>query len=186
MFPDTGRRGHNAKGDRMPSRFNLRRRAFRVGLAVGLSALASAGYAQRGPAGPFAGLGGSWSGTGTLRLQEGGTERVRCRATYVVGEGGSALQQNLRCASDSYRFDLSTHVTYHGGAISGSWSETTRNVRGGVSGRASSGEIDARVDGPGFAANLALTTRGDRQNVSIASAGTELSGLSITLTRGSR
>jgi hypothetical protein len=103
-----------------------------------------------------------------------------------VGDGGVALHQNLRCASDSYRFDLSSNVVYQGGAISGSWSETTRNVQGGLSGRASAGQIDARVDGPGFAANFALTTRGDRQNVSIASAGTELSSVAITLTRGSQ
>jgi hypothetical protein len=171
----------------MWSRRQLHHQALRAGtLAVLLCALASAGSAQRGPAGPFAGLGGSWSGSGSLRLQDGGTERVRCRATYAVGEGGVALHQNLRCASDSYRFDLNSNVTYQGGAISGSWSETTRNVQGGVSGRASAGQIDARVDGPGFAANLALTTRGDRQNVSIASAGTELSSVAITLTRGSR
>jgi hypothetical protein len=103
-----------------------------------------------------------------------------------VGEGGGALQQNLRCASDSYRFDLSSNIVSNGGSISGTWSEATRSVSGGVSGRASGGQIDARVDGPGFAANFALTTRGDRQSVSIASAGTELSGVSITLMRGSR
>lgn len=170
----------------MWSRTQLHHRALKAGtLAVALCALASTGYAQRAGA-PFAGLGGSWSGTGSLRLKDGGTERVRCRATYAVGEGGAALRQNLRCASDSYRFDLNSNVVYQGGAISGSWSETTRNVQGGVSGRASNGQIDARVDGPGFAANLALTTRGDRQNVSIASAGTELASVAITLTRGSQ
>ena len=169
----------------MSSRWIFSGQAVRGAALATLCILASTAYAQRGP-GPFAGLAGSWSGSGTLKLQEGGTERVRCRATYAVGQGDSSLQQNLRCASDSYRFDLSTQVTYQGGSISGSWSETTRNVSGGVSGRASSGQIDARVDGPGFAANLALTTRGDRQNVSIASAGTELSGISITLTRGAQ
>jgi hypothetical protein len=169
----------------MPLRMNLNGQALRGAALAVLCLAASAGHAQRGP-GPFAGLGGAWSGAGTLQLQGGGTERVRCRATYAVGDGGVALHQNLRCASDSYRFDLSSNVVYQGGAISGSWSETTRNVQGGLSGRASAGQIDARVDGPGFAANFALTTRGDRQNVSIASAGTELSSVAITLTRGSR
>ena len=147
--------------------------------------LATPAAAQRaGNAGPFAGLAGSWSGSGTITLQNGGEERIRCRATYNVGDGGSSLQQNLRCASDSFTFDLSSSVVAQGGAVTGRWSETTRNASGTVSGRATSGELQVRVDSQGFAANLVMTTRGNRQSVSISSAGTALTGASITLTKG--
>ena len=155
----------------------------RAAAAALLMLLASPALAQRGGAGPFAGLGGSWSGSGTITLQNGGEERIRCRATYAVGDGGSSLQQNLRCASDSFNFDLSSQVVAQGGAVSGRWTETTRNASGTVSGRASSGELQVRVDSQGFAANLVMTTRGNRQSVSISSAGTALTGASITLTK---
>ena len=156
-----------------------------LGRAAALGALlvaASPGHAQRG--GPFAGLSGSWSGSGTIELQSGGTERIRCRASYAVGGDGSSLQQTLRCASDSFRFDLSSNVIAQGNTLSGTWTETTRGAGGTISGRAGSGQFDVRVDSPGFAANLALTTRGDRQSISIRSQGTELTGATITLTRG--
>jgi len=69
---------------------------------------ASAGYCQGGP---FAGLNGSWSGSGTVSLADGSKERIRCRANYTVDATGSGLRQSLRCASDSYKFDLASNVT---------------------------------------------------------------------------
>jgi len=144
---------------------------------------ASQSYAQRGAAGPFAGLSGSWSGSGTVSLANGSSERIRCRANYRVGGDGTSLQQELRCASDSYRFELRGDVTYYAGQISGTWSEVTRNTGGSVSGRASDGLVQAIVNGPAFAASLAVTTRGDRQSVHIRSDSTELSSVTITLSR---
>src|ERR1700686_2562456 len=78
----------------------------------------------------FTNLAGSWSGEGRVDLQDGTSERIRCRASYSVGDGGSTLQQQLRCASDNYRFEVSSSVQSQGGARSGSWSEPTRNVTG--------------------------------------------------------
>src|SRR5438874_11293629 len=83
----------------------------------------SASFAQSGP---FTGMAGNWSGGGTVTLDDGSTERIRCRATYAVGAGGNGLNQNLLCASDSYKFDLRSNVIAEGGALSGTWSETGR------------------------------------------------------------
>ena len=151
-----------------------------VACAVALSLYASAGHAQSGP---FAGLSGAWSGTGTIAMSNGANERIRCRATYDVGGDGNNLQQSLRCASDSYRFELASNVRYAGGRISGTWSEASRNASGNISGTVKGGEILARADGPAFAANLLLFTRGNQQSVSIRSAGTDISEVSITLSR---
>jgi hypothetical protein len=150
---------------------------------------ASQTYAQRGAAasaGPFMGLSGSWSGSGTVVLSNGSTERIRCRANYAVGRDGNTFQQELRCASDSYKFELRGNVSHSGGQISGTWSEATRNTGGNISGRASEGQVQALVLGPAFAANLAVTTRGDRQSVSIRSEGTEVTQVSISLNRAGR
>jgi hypothetical protein len=148
--------------------------------AFALSLLASQADAQSGP---FAGMAGSWAGSGTISMASGARERIRCRASYAVGGGGRSLTQNLRCASDSYTFQLASEVQYSGGAVSGSWSEATRGVGGELSGTARGSEIRARADGPGFAANLALSTQGDRQSVSIRATGGDITQVSVTLSR---
>jgi hypothetical protein len=138
------------------------------------------GNAQQGP---FAGLSGAWSGGGYLTLASGQRERLRCRANYRVDENGMRLQQSLRCASDSYRFDVNSNIASESGALSGSWSETSRNVSGSVSGRVNGSQIQARIDGVGFSANLVVNTRGGRQSVAIQSPGHEVTEVSVTLTK---
>jgi hypothetical protein len=148
-----------------------------VGTALMLSA--SAGYAQSRP---FAGFDGAWSGNGTVSLSDGSTERIRCRADYKVDGSGLGLKQNLRCASDSYKFDLSSDVTSQGDRISGNWSETNRNVSGSLQGTAGGGRIDVFVEAVGFSANLTLRTSGNKQTVQISSKG-DIRGVSITLVK---
>jgi hypothetical protein len=132
---------------------------------------------------PFAGLPGSWSGSGSIALSDGSRERLRCRATYQVDGSGMRLQQSLRCASDSYRFELSSDVVSDGAGLSGTWSESSRGISGTLQGRSNSGHISAAADGAGFSANLNLTTRGNRQSVSIVSQG-DIRDVSITMIRG--
>lgn len=149
-------------------------------VAAVLTLSATASQAQSGP---FAGFDGSWSGTGTVSLSDGSNERIRCRASYKVQSGGQTLQQSLRCASDSYKFDLSANVVSQGGSISGNWTEASRNINGNLQGRAGGGQIDVFVEAAGFAANLNLVTRGNKQQVSISSKG-EIRGVNISMTRG--
>ena len=148
-----------------------------VGAILMLSATAS-----QAQSGPFAGFDGSWSGTGTVSLSDGSSEQIRCRATYRV-EGGTALQQTLRCASDSYKFDLSSNVTSQGDQVTGSWGEASRRIYGNLQGTAGGGQIDVFVEAAGFAANLTLTTRGNKQMVSISSKG-QIRDVSINMVRG--
>ena len=148
-----------------------------VGAALLLSV--SAGYAQSGP---FAGFNGTWSGNGTVLLSDGSTERLRCKADYKVNGNGLGLKQNLHCASDSYKFDLSSDVTSQGDRISGNWSEASRNIFGNLQGTAGGGRIDVFVEASGFAANLTLTTTGNKQTVQISSKG-EIRGVTITMVK---
>jgi len=92
-------------------------------------------------------------------MTNGAIERIRCKATYAVNATGNAVQQTLRCASDSYRFEISSNVISEGGSLSGSWAEATRGVSGNISGRASGAEIVANVAGAGFTARLDVWTR---------------------------
>ena len=148
-----------------------RRRALVVGVA---------GHAQSGP---FAGFDGAWSGNGTVSLSDGSTERIRCKADYKVNGTGLGLKQSLHCASDSYKFDLTSDVTSQGDRISGNWSEASRNIFGNLQGTAGGGQIDVFVEANGFAANLTLKTTGNKQTVQISSKG-EIRGVNITMVKG--
>ena len=130
---------------------------------------------------PFSEMAGAWSGSGTISLADGSRERIRCRANYTMN-GPNGLRQSLRCASDSYKFELTSDVVSDGERISGSWSETSRGVRGGLQGRVAGPHMSVLADAPGFSANISLATRGNRQSVSISSAG-DIRNVSISMAR---
>ena len=128
-----------------------------LGLVTALM-LASAPHAKAEP-GPFAALAGSWSG------------------------GGATATLNLRCASDSYNFDLTGNVRSQGGTVSGTWTEATRGIGGTVSGTAAPNGISLQVIGPTFAAGLALSVNGNKQAISISAPASEIRSASISLTK---
>ena len=160
-----------------PRRFALSIAAASIVSMIGFS---SASFAQSGP---FSGLDGAWNGTGTVTLADGNSERIRCRASYKVAGGGGALQQTLRCASDSYKFDLSSDVTTSGNSVTGNWSEASRGVSGQITGTATQGQINVLVQAAGFAANLQVATKGNKQSVSMTSKG-EIKSVNITMSKG--
>jgi hypothetical protein len=150
--------------------------------AVALFIASISGSASFAQSGPFAGMAGNWSGGGTVMLDDGSTERIRCRATYAVGGGGAGLNQTLTCASDSYKFNLASNVVAEGGALSGTWSESSRGVTGTLSGHGSNGNFQVVASAPGFNANISLTTRGNKQSVVIRSE-SAFRGATISLSR---
>jgi hypothetical protein len=92
------------------------------------------------------------------------------------------LKQSLRCASASYKFDLSSDVKSQGNQVTGTWGEASRNIFGNLQGSAGAGQIDVFVEAAGFAANLTLTTKGNKQLVSISSKG-QIRDVSINMIR---
>ncbi len=159
----------------------IQRGACMTALATALIVVTPAIGAQPGP---FTALAGSWNGTGNISLADGRREAIRCRSVNNVSGSGTQLQQTLRCASASYNFTFQSNVESRGGAVSGTWTESTRNISGQVSGHASGGQIQVTVSGPNFAAGLSLVARGNRQSVSIRSNGqAELAGANIALSR---
>src|ERR1700680_1946670 len=79
-----------------------------AGVGAVLMLSVSAGHAQSGP---FAGFDGAGAASGTVSLSDGSTEHIRCKANYKVNGTGLELKQSLDCASDSYKFDLTSDVT---------------------------------------------------------------------------
>jgi hypothetical protein len=153
--------------------------AFMAGVFAVVCVLAPVpGYGQSGP---FASLIGSWAGAGTIKLAEGGSERLKCKASYD-SVSTATVQLRLLCASDSYKFDLLGSMTASGSTISGSWTESTRNVAGTISGTISGGTIAVNTSGA-LTAGLTLSVTGGRQTVSLRSKGTSIESVSITMTR---
>src|SRR3954464_14714460 len=60
---------------------NARRLTFAAAAFCVTACAAASSYAQSSA---FAGLAGAWSGPGTVTLDDGSNERIRCRATYKV------------------------------------------------------------------------------------------------------
>jgi hypothetical protein len=163
------------------SSIGVRFPTFTTAVVAAALAFVSPALAQR--SGPFSSLAGNWAGGGSIAIS-GTNERIRCRADYRVPSGGSTVALELRCASDSYKFELLGNVRYENGEVRGDWSERTRGAAGMVSGRAKGDQIEVRVEGPNFVALLSLTTRGDKQQISIKTpSGSQVSEANITLNR---
>lgn len=158
-------------------------RHLRLAIAAAVTALAcAAATPSLAQSGPFAGLSGVWNGSGTIALSDGSQERIRCRSTYATNKTNDAMNLNLVCASDSYKFDLRGSVESDGRAVAGNWTEASRNISGQVEGRAGRGQFDVVVSAPGFTANLSLATRGNKQSIGISSQ-SEFRTVTIALTR---
>lgn len=122
----------------------------------------STSYAQSSA---FAGMAGTWSGGGTVTLDDGSSERIRCRAIYKVS--GASMDMSLTCASDAYRFNLLAAVVAAGGEVTGNWSETSRNVGGSIQGRGAHGSFQVIAQAAGFGASIGLKTIGNKQSIAM-------------------
>ena len=137
--------------------------------------------------GPFAGFDGHWSGTGTIKPADKPAERIRCEATYRPrGSSQHEIDLQLRCDSDSYKFDLAGQFQAdEGNHISGNFTERTRGVGGSVIGNAEGPRMQFHVESSAFSATMVMTTRGRSQAVAIdAQGGGQFVKASMTLHRG--
>ncbi len=117
-------------------------------------------------------------------MQNGSSERIRCRSSNTAS--GNGAEPDLRCASDSYKFELASDITSDGGNISGSWNETTRGVMGSLSGKATANNITATANAVGFNAALSIRASGNALSVLIRSPGSEISEVAISMASGGR
>jgi hypothetical protein len=86
---------------------------------------------------------------------------------------------DLRCASDAYKFELSSNIMKTGSSLSGNWFESTHRVGGSISGRNTGSEINARAEGDTFTAPLTVKTNGHRQVFPMQSPGAKVWQVSI-------
>ena len=155
----------------------IKRRLLAAAVFIAALMVHSESQAQQGP---FAHLAGSWHGGGTVSLDDGSTERIRCRAVYAVS--GPTMRMSLTCASEAYKFNLAANVEAEGNTIVGNWSEASRNISGSLRGRGGGGNFQVAASGGGLNADISLRTSGNRQSVVMRSDG-ELRGANISLSR---
>ena len=160
-----------------------------VGLAaagvVAVAAAVATPLSVSAAAGPFDGLEGVWTGDGMLTYASGTQERISCRVQYVQSNPNN-LQQALRCAADSYNFQINAYFDSANGRLSGNWAELVNNVKGSVSGTVANGRINGDLKGPGFIASLSVVTNGDRQSVKIQAPIEEIRAVSIEVRKAAK
>lgn len=162
-----------------PIEARARNRRLLIAAAV-LFVAAAANSEGKAQSGPFAPMAGTWSGGGTVTLDDGSSERIRCRAKYAPI--GPTMEMSLTCASDAYKFNLAASVKAEGSAITGSWSEASRNISGSLQGRGGGGNFEVVVSAAGFNANIALRTSGNKQTVAMR-ADSQFRGANISMSR---
>ena len=136
--------------------------AWLTGLILALVVAQSSGAEASGP--PFAALAGSWAGRGTL-ITLAGTEEARCAASYQPG--GDEVKLTLKCATPSYRLDLTSLVRDENGLLSGRWAEQGFGTSGTVTGRAEGDGLALATNVMGAQVTVFLITRRGKQSVSI-------------------
>jgi hypothetical protein len=150
--------------------------------AAAMFGLAALSGSVEASSSPFPAMSGSWAGSGVITMASGTKERLRCRARYDVDGGGAKVDLTLRCASDSFNFELQSNASHLNGAVFGTWAETTRQVSGNLEGSARGNAIHVRVSGV-ISALLAVNTNANQQSISIQAPGTEMSSVAISLSR---
>lgn len=156
-----------------------------IGLAALLAAAGSmvVGAAQARAETPFQMLAGTWTGSGQIKLENGRSEALKCRAFYTRKDA-DGLGIALRCASASNKIELRATLSQDRGVIDGSWEERTFNAAGTVKGRMTPSRINLSITGGTFSGSMNVSILGERHSVSIETNGIGLRGVSINLSRG--
>ena len=85
-------------------------------------------------------------------------------------------------ASVSYRCNLQAAVVAAGGQVSGTWSETSRNVGGNIQGRGANGSFQVVAEAAGVKASISLETTGNKQQIAMK-ADSQVRAAKISLTK---
>ncbi len=151
----------------------------------GLSALAAPlfvmGLATPSFADPtFEPLLGSWGGSGTYKLQDGTSEKLKCDAYYTGS--GTQLGIAVRCQGQTNKIEMRSKLSASGTALSGNWEERTYNAGGNVTGKLTDSKLTLAIAG-GVAGSMTITYDRTKQNVAIATEGIPLKSVIVSLSR---
>lgn len=152
----------------------------RTGLAVLCSAgiaLAAAAFPASALEGTFSALDGAWAGSGTVRLENGKSERLRCKG-YYNAKSGNSLGMAINCSNATFKINMRANLRSSGGAISGTWEEREFNQTGNVGGKATGSGFNLKFTGA-ISGSMNVSTTGSRQTVSISTGGPGFTGVNL-------
>lgn len=164
---------------------SIARKSFAFAIMAGVVAVSLQASDARAD-GPLSHFAGHWRGTGKITTSNGTKESITCKGVFSVGDAGASLTQTLVCASASYKVNVSSQAQAQGGKLSGTWSETTRNVTGAVTGTINPAGTTVRaiVSGSTFQAGLSLNLSGGGLYVQIKPANVDIVDVSVALRKG--
>ncbi|MDX2289663.1 MAG: hypothetical protein NW217_12680 [Hyphomicrobiaceae bacterium] len=113
-------------------------------------------------------MAGRWSGWGSVQMENGQTEQVKCVATYFVERSGAGVRQNLRCASSSYAINARADYQVKGSDVTGNWEELTHSAKGQIKGSLKEGDFKLAIAGDTFTAVLQMTSAPCQQSINIS------------------
>ncbi len=125
----------------------------------------------------FAALDGAWNGNGTVRLESGKSERLKCKG-YYNAKSGTTLGMAINCGNASFKINMRANLRSAGGAISGTWEEREFNQVGEVTGKATASGFILRFSGA-ISGSMSVETSGRSQTVSISTGGPGFTGVKL-------
>jgi hypothetical protein len=152
-----------------------------VGLVAAIVAIVTGAWLAA--ADPLGDLNGFWSGSGSVQLTGGSTERVKCQVFYKSGEGSTQIRQTMRCASTDYTINSLAELRVRGNQVTGSWEERTYSAKGEVTGRYSSDGLVLSIQGANFSAAMNVSLSSCKQNISITPRGLDVTRVTIVLAK---
>lgn len=152
--------------------------------ALAIAAFSAVAPIANASSSPFKSLAGYWTGAGTVYLQSGAREEVRCRAIYRTSSSGTSGSQKLNCQSlAGYGIAAKSNMNYSRGRVSGTWTEDNFNATGNVSGSATSRSMALSLNGGSFSAGMNVSFSKCNQNVNISTKAGGISRIEIRLGR---
>ena len=124
---------------------------------------------------------GSWSGSGQIRYDDGGSEAVRCTAFYTGSN--ESLRLAIRCRSDSTEVEIRGLLTRQGELLTGTWEERTFNVSGEAKGRIQGDKMTLSITGGVFSGSMSVAHAGSKQVVTINTQGIKMRSVNVTLAK---
>jgi hypothetical protein len=132
-------------------------------------------------AGPIEDLAGYWTGSGSVMLEGGKTEKVKCAVTYKISDGAGDIRQSMRCASTDYTINATAALQVKGQQVSGTWEEKTYAATGQISGRYTGSSFVLSIQGANFSATMNVGLSNCKQSINIAPEGLDVKRIAIGL-----
>lgn len=160
----------------------MTRTRFAILLAAAFAVTAGA-FPSASHAGTFNALHGAWSGSGSVRLEDGSTQRISCRGYYTSRSGGSGLGMAINCSnSSSFKIHMRANLSSSGNRITGSWEEREFNQTGNVSGRRTGSGFNLTFSGA-LSGSMSVSLSGSRQTVKISTGGPGFTGVNMSFAK---